>query len=267
MLGDQIDLHTGGEDNIFPHHECEIAQSESVTQKKPFVRYWLHRRRITISGGTLRQAQGDMADGDDTIVTTMSKSLGNVLSITDIIAKGFDAMDIRYYLLSVHYRTNLKFSWEGMDAAHGARRSIMEWMEHSGRGVYASIGKFPEDPKTDDIRKYEDAFRMAMDDDLNVSAALAVVFECMNYMNSHAIPTEDAQRAVSQFIFLIRSTFGCFDPVEVVIPKGILALRDKREKARAEKNFAESDRLRAAIEAQGYEIRDQQGKPAEIRKK
>ncbi|MBI2117965.1 hypothetical protein HYT95_03630, partial [Candidatus Peregrinibacteria bacterium] len=111
LLGDQIDIHTGGEDNIFPHHECEIAQSESVTGKKPFVRLWLHKRRIDM--GAIK----------------MSKSLGNVLSLDDIRERGFDPMDLRYYLLSVHYRTHLKFRWKGMEDARKARRAIVEWME------------------------------------------------------------------------------------------------------------------------------------------
>jgi len=111
LLGDTIDIHTGGEDNIFPHHECEIAQSESVTGKKPFVKLWLHKRRIDLEG------------------EKMSKSLGNTLMIPDICAKGFSPLDIRYYLLSVHYRTNLKFSWKGLEDSKKARRKIVEWMD------------------------------------------------------------------------------------------------------------------------------------------
>src|SRR5437763_10901941 len=87
-LGTRIDIHTGGEDNIFPHHECEIAQSEG-SDGQPFVRFWLHKRRIDMGA------------------EKMSKSLGNILTVPDVMEKGFDPLDLRYYLLSVHYRTRL----------------------------------------------------------------------------------------------------------------------------------------------------------------
>ncbi len=116
LLGEHIDIHTGGEDNIFPHHECEIAQSECVSGKT-FVNLWLHKRRIDLAG------------------EKMSKSLGNVLTIPTIIEKGYSALDLRFYLLSVHYRTNLKFSWEGLDNAKIARRKIVEWMGDTERAV------------------------------------------------------------------------------------------------------------------------------------
>ncbi len=118
FLGETLDLHTGGEDNIFPHHECEIAQSESAF-KQPFVGLWLHKRRIDLAG------------------EKMSKSLGNVLSIPDVVAKGYSPLDIRYYFLSVHYRTNLKFAWKGMDDAKSARRSITDWIAREGIGELA----------------------------------------------------------------------------------------------------------------------------------
>ena len=218
LLGDTIDIHTGGEDNIFPHHECEIAQSESVTDK-PFVRLFLHKRRIDL---------GDQK---------MSKSLGNVLNISHIIEKGFSPMDLRYYLLSVHYRTQLKFSWKGMEDAKKARRKIMEAL----RQACLPAGKAQGDNVV-----FVEKFSAAMDSDLNTPAALAVVFDAMKEGSFTA-----------SFADLVRHTFGCFKPEkEEGIPPHVTALIKERDQARTSKNFAESDRLRQAIEDAGYELRD-----------
>jgi cysteinyl-tRNA synthetase len=238
ILGDQIDLHTGGEDNIFPHHECEIAQSESSSGKVPFVRYWIHRRRIQM---------GEVK---------MSKSLGNILTLPDIVAEGFSPMDLRYYLLSVHYRTNLKFTAEGLDGARGVRRSIVEWLSRNGTGAYAAIGMWPHDPVASDINKFTEDFVEAMNDDLNVSAALAAVHGCMNYMNSHAVPSGDADESLGKFIGLIRHTFGCFEPEEEAIGADALQCARERDEARKNKDFLASDRLRDQLMAMGYEVRD-----------
>jgi cysteinyl-tRNA synthetase len=223
LLGDQIDIHTGGEDNIFPHHECEIAQSESVTGARPFVRMWLHKRRIDLEG------------------TKMSKSLGNVLNIPDIIAKGYDPLDIRYYLLSVHYRTNLKFSWKGMDDAKKARRKIVEWIvEQEAEGADESEG-------TEEwMKKFSDA----MNADLNTPAALAIIFDAMTWSRNH--PTVSFKK----FIEKISLTFGCFEMSDEKIPADIQSLLDERDAARAAKNFAESDRLRGEIEKRGFTVKD-----------
>ncbi len=242
LLGDSIDIHTGGEDNIFPHHECEIAQSESVTGK-PFVRTWLHKRRIDLAG------------------EKMSKSLGNVLTIIDISEKGYSPLDLRYYFSSVHYRTNLKFSWEGLEAARKARRTIMEWMEEISAMQAAAEGKQTE---VNAAHEWKQMFASAMDADLNVSQALAAVFGCASW--SRVAPLNDeALSVVREFITLIRHTFGCFTFETKNIPENVQRLVDERAAARAGKNFAESDRLRDAIDALGYEVRD--GKEGQIVKK
>lgn len=235
LLGDTIDLHTGGEDNIFPHHECEIAQSESVTGKKPFVRTWLHRRRINLEG------------------EKMSKSLGNVLSIPDILAQGYDPMDIRYYLLSVHYRTNLAFSHKGLDDARKARRKIVEWMDE------IENRKWKMENDDAQVTEMSQQFHESMDADLNVSGALAVVFETMAMTRTaggQGSTTHNAE--LQQFIATIRHTFGCFDEQkEEMIPADVQALIDERAAARASKNFAESDRLRDEIAKRGFVVRDE----------
>ncbi len=239
LLGDTFDIHTGGEDNIFPHHECEIAQSESVTGK-PFVRAWVHKRRIDLAG------------------EKMSKSLGNVLTLAHVLEKGYSAQDLRYYLLSVHYRTNLKFTWKGIDDAHKARRKILEWMQ-MGWSAGPHVGSHLKHAQVEDLMLMSNHFREAMDADLNTSAALAAVFECVNYSYSHAV-SGPALRAVEEFIQLVRDTLGCFDvEQEQAIPEDVNALLTQRVRARSEKNFAESDRLRDELAKRGYEVKDVAG--------
>lgn len=234
LLGETIDIHTGGEDNIFPHHECEIAQSECVTHK-PFVKMWLHKRRIDLEG------------------EKMSKSLGNVLSIPDICDHGYSPMDIRYYLLSVHYRTNLKFSWKGMDDSKKARGKIMEWM--------SEIDALPVSDTCDAaqhkaLADHYAAFRDAMNNDLNTSGALAAIFELISWQRNAGKLCMDTKADLQMMIVFIRHTFGCFDAEVSDIPADALALARQRDEARANKDFTESDRLRDALQNLGYEVRD-----------
>jgi cysteinyl-tRNA synthetase len=234
LLGETIDIHTGGEDNIFPHHECEIAQSESATGKKPFVRMWLHRRRIDLEG------------------EKMSKSLGNVLSIPDIVAKGYSPLDIRYYLLSVHYRTNLKFSWKGMDDAKKARKRVTEWM--------AEVESWKESDETEESEESEEwsqKFAEAMNSDLNTPAALAVIFDAMAWSRNQKGFSKSGLAALKKFIADARHTFGCFESEEKEgIPADVQKLLDSRDEARKAKDFAESDHLRSEIEKHGYTVKD-----------
>ncbi|UPA22737.1 cysteine--tRNA ligase [Candidatus Peribacteria bacterium] len=247
FLGNTIDIHTGGEDNIFPHHECEIAQSECVTHL-PFVHTWLHKRRI------------DMGD------EKMSKSLGNVLTIPDIIAQGYDPMDLRYYLLSVHYRTRLKFTEKGMDDSRKAREKIVAWMEEVMQEVEKRSAM--NDDENDHCDHHENDqemlaklygdFRDAMNSDLNTPAALAAIFEMISWYRNSAHLCADTLADLHMVITFIRHTFGCFDASEnaVEISADVQELLDARETARAEKNFAESDRLRDAILERGFVVKD-----------
>jgi cysteinyl-tRNA synthetase len=232
LLGEQIDIHTGGEDNIFPHHECEIAQSESATGKKPFVRFWLHKRRIDLEG------------------EKMSKSLGNVLNIPDILGRNYSPQDLRYYFLSVHYRTNLKFSWKGMDDAKIARKKIVEWMEEFEK-ISAS-----KDASDQGANQWSQRFAEEMDHDLNVSAAMAVIFECMTWSRHQKEWSKESLTAIKTFIANVRHTFGCFDSETEEIPSDVQELVDARKASREAKNFAESDRLRDEIAKRGFEVRD-----------
>lgn len=241
LLGKEIDLHTGGEDNIFPHHECEIAQSECSSGTHPFVRTWLHKRRIDLAG------------------EKMSKSIGNVLTIPDIVAKGFSALDIRYYFLSVHYRTNLKFSFAGLESARKVRLKVVEWME-TFSAESANAVPHPNGASDSVIADAAKEFARAMNSDLNTPGALAPVFTLMNHY--YALRTKKTPlykedvRALEEFLETVRRTFGCFESVSSDIPAEVTALLTKREQARAAKDFKESDRLRDAIKDLGYEVRD-----------
>ncbi|NLG07360.1 cysteine--tRNA ligase [Candidatus Peribacteria bacterium] len=232
FLGEQIDIHTGGEDNIFPHHECEIAQSECASGKHPYVRLWLHKRRINM--------------GEE----KMSKSIGNVLTIPDIVAMGYSPLDLRYYFLSVHYRTQLKFTEKGMEDARKARRKIMEWIQECNE-CKQSLQSLPS-LQSSKVYTFEQAFRAAMNADLNTPGALAAVFDCMAWSRN-----EGSIEQCAEFATLIRSVFGCFEPEDTKpIPQAVQALARERAQAREAKDFATSDRLRDAIRALGYDVRD-----------
>ena len=158
LLGDQIDIHCGGVDNIFPHHEAEIAQSEGVTGKK-FVRYWLHCAHLLVDG------------------QKMAKSLGNFYTVPDVLAKGFTGRELRYALLRVHYRVPLNFTWEGMDEARQALTRIDEWL----RRLDEVVAKKTNEGKSK--MRPGQQFEEALDDDLNISAALGYLFETIRETN------------------------------------------------------------------------------------
>ena len=149
LLGDQIDIHCGGVDNIFPHHEAEIAQSEGVTGKK-FVRYWMHCAHLLVDN------------------QKMSKSLGNFYTLRDVIAKGYSGREVRYALLRVHYRAQLNFTFEGMEESRQALTRVDEWLQRLRETSASALpGKDAGPVPTDD-------FQSALDDDLNISGALGV---------------------------------------------------------------------------------------------
>ena len=205
----------------------------------------------------------------------MSKSLGNVLSVDDVIDKGFSPMDLRYYLLSVHYRTQLKFSWKGMEDAAKERKKILEWIDAvyavaEQQSVTLSSSKgdtarwIAESEKSDRIFLWQ--FASVMNEDLNVAAARAEIFGTMNFFYQHQQDVKKEDTLIFlRYIEVIRHTFGCFDPEEKNIPADVQSLVDERARARAAKNFAESDRLRDAIDALGYEVRD--GKDGQVVKR
>src|SRR5437016_2340308 len=160
LLGDQIDIHCGGVDNIFPHHEAEIAQSEGVTGKK-FVNYWLHCAHLLVDG------------------QKMAKSLGNFYTVPDLLAKGYAGREIRYALIRVNYRTQLNFTWDGMKEARESLGRIDDWLQR-----LREIAENAERSTSNIQRPTEDSeFEKALDDDLNISAALGFLFETIRETN------------------------------------------------------------------------------------
>jgi len=234
LLGDQIDIHCGGVDNIFPHHEAEIAQSEGVTEKK-FARYWLHCAHLLVDG------------------QKMSKSLGNFYTLPNLLEKGYTGREIRYALMRVHYRAPLNFTWEGMEEARQALARIDEWL---GRLREVVAKKFDNGKdKTGPREQFEEA----LDDDLNISAALGFLFETIRETNRAMDRNElDASSAKAWLDWWkrINNVLDLEIENEIVLPAEVAQLAKDRENARREKNWNQSDELRDRISARGWEVRD-----------
>ena len=231
LLGDQIDIHCGGVDNIFPHHEAEIAQSEGVTDKR-FVRYWLHCAHLLVDG------------------QKMAKSLGNFYTVPDVLAKGYTGRELRYALLRVHYRVPLNFTWEGMNEARESLDRIDEWLMRLREVGEKQTVKRP-------IEKTE--LEEALYDDLNISAALGFLFESIRETNRAM--DEGKLDAASANAWLewwkrINSVLDLEPEVEIVVPPEVTQLAKEREDARRKKNWKRSDELRERISAFGWEVRD-----------
>ena len=237
LLGDQIDIHCGGVDNIFPHHEAEIAQSEGVTGKK-FVHYWLHCAHLLVDG------------------QKMAKSLGNFYIVPDVLAKGYTGRELRYALLRVHYRVPLNFTWEGMKEARESLGRIDEWLARL-REV-AERGN-AQRPTPNVQRPIQPDFENALDDDLNISAALGFLFESIRETNR--VMDENKLDAASATAWLdwwkrINTVLGLESETKMMVPEDVAQLAKEREKARCEKNWKGSDELRDRISALGWDVRD-----------
>jgi cysteinyl-tRNA synthetase len=247
LLGEQIDIHCGGVDNIFPHHEAEIAQSEGVTGKK-FVRYWLHCAHLLVDG------------------QKMSKSLGNFYTLPDLLQKGYTGREIRYALMRVHYRAPLNFTWGGMNEARESLGRIDDWMARLRETAAEKIDK--EKNMTQPGQQFEEA----LDDDLNISAALGFLFESIRKTNRAMDRGElDSASAnswlnwwerVNSVLSLpagvqLRASLDMKGELQAVqIPAEIAELVRQREEARLAKDFRKSDELRNELTARGWEVRD-----------
>jgi len=235
-LGESFDIHCGGMDNIFPHHDDEIAQSEAATGKK-FVHYWLHNAHLIVDG------------------KKMSKSAGNFYTLRDLIAKGFTGREVRYELITTHYRQSLNFTLEGLGAARAALARLDEFrIRLAGIAGSAPVGSAPSWASS-----AESAFRAALAEDLNISEAMAAVFEMLRAgnreMDQKSVSPESAAAALQVWNGFDR-VLGFLSPADEVIPPEILTLVDQRVAARAARNWAESDRLRDAIDAAGFTVKD-----------
>jgi cysteinyl-tRNA synthetase len=236
-LGDTIDIHTGGEDNKFPHHECEIAQSECATGKS-FANNWLHVTHLMVEG------------------KKMSKSQGNYLTLDDLTAKGYEPRTVRYLLISAHYRQSLNFTFQGLDSA----KSALARLDNFNDALSEYSAKEGGDGKS--VKAAMKGVEKALDDDLNVSEALAVAFDLVRSVNDKMAGGELGRKdkmAAEEFMKelgqMLGFTFGRTSSDEGT-PKSILELVERRDQARAEKRFAEADKLRDQMAEQGFVIED-----------
>src|SRR5438445_13027127 len=235
LLGDQIDIHCGGVDNIFPHHEAEIAQSEGVTGKQ-FVRIWLHCAHLLIDG------------------QKMAKSLGNFYTVPDLLAKGYAGREIRYALIRVNYRTQLNFTWDGMKEARESLGRIDDWLQR-----LREIAENAERSTSNIQRPTEDSeFEKALDDDLNISAALGFLFETIRETNRAMDESKlDAKTASAWLNWWSRiNNVLDFEGGEAELPEEVAELAEARAQARLAKDFRKSDELRDKLNALGWEARD-----------
>jgi len=235
ILGTSFDLHLGGEDLAFPHHEDEIAQSEGANvqeEGKPFVKYWLHGAHLLVEG------------------KKMSKSLGNFYTLRDLLDKGYNGHEIRQLMISAHYRETFNFTLDGLAGAHTALNRINECATKL-RGV---AGDTQADPTTEVI----EVFTSALDDNLNVSSAWGAVFdwvrECNRKLANNSMTAETAAAELAAWK-RIDTVLGVGIEQEEA-PAKLVALMNDRTEARKAKDFARADSLRDELTAKGWTIED-----------
>jgi len=242
LLGGPLDIHTGGIDLVFPHHENEIAQSEGAT-KQPFSRFWVHVEHLFVEN------------------EKMSKSLGNVFTVPDIVAKGFRPSALRYLLLSSHYRKQMNFTWAGMEQAEESLRRVVDFLVRLD-GV---TGQGKSEEVESAVTKARDGFKAALQSDLNTAAGLAALFDLVKSGNA-AI---DAGKMSTADAALVRSTIEDFDRV-----LGVVSLRraedakppipvaeiermiEERKAAKQRRDFAAADRIRTSLADRGVLLED-----------
>ena len=236
LLGEQLDIHCGGVDNIFPHHEAEIAQTEGCTGKK-FVRYWMHCAHLMVDG------------------QKMAKSLGNFFTLRDVLAKGYSGREVRYALMRVHYRAPLNFTWEGMEEARQAIGRVDDWVRRLRERAEENAQRLtPAQCPTEESSGFEDALA----EDLNISGALGVLFETIRETNRALdLGNLDSSAASSWLKWWERiDRVLAIGGEESVLPAEIAALGEARMQARLAKDWRKSDELRDEIAARGWEARD-----------
>ncbi len=226
-LGEQFDIHTGGIDLIPTHHENEIAQSKGYCGKIP-AKFWLHGEYLLINGGK------------------MSKSLGNVYLLKDIINKGYNPLSYKLFTYSSHYRNKLNFTWEGMESSEKAFERLKNGYKLHLNGT--------DDVEDDVINEYEERFHKAINDDLNMPLAMSIVWEVVRYQKK----SPKLAKLLLKFDEVLGLKIDEDDNniKEVKIPEEILKLVEERKIARENKNWEESDRLRDVINDKGYIIKD-----------
>lgn len=249
LLGETIDIHVGGVDNMFPHHENEIAQSECFSGK-PFVHHWMHSEHLLVDH------------------KKMSKSLGNFYTLRDLLKKGYTGPQVRYMLMQAHYRTQLNFTFQGLDGAGASLERLSDFItrlraveEFQDHGMVAPI-----------LEKTLQTFTEALADDLNISPALAAIFDMVREINTLCDQKKISAKEASQTLKLLADferVLG-FLPLavkEAEVPLELQEALEKRLQARIEKNWKLADECRDIIHAAGYLIEDSPTGPRLKKKK
>jgi len=255
LLGEEIDIHSGGEDNIFPHHECEIAQTCSATGRPTFARYWFHTRHLMVEG------------------EKMSKSKGNFYTVSDLLSRGASPAAIRLALIGTHYRTNANFTMQGLK---DAQRRIYRWI-----AARIQLQSFASSEVPATIRPFStslEKFKSALCNDLEISAAIATMDDARNqlteFVESHGQPTQAAGTSVVNRAWVEETE--CFDAMWTALlgtaaasvedDSAAEALRRARDEARQRRDFAKADSIRKFLRDLGYEIEDKPEGPSVLRK-
>ncbi|OGV59612.1 MAG: cysteine--tRNA ligase [Lentisphaerae bacterium RIFOXYC12_FULL_60_16] len=240
-LGESFDLHTGGIDNLFPHHENEIAQAEAATGK-PFVKYWMHCAHLQVNG------------------QKMSKSLGNFFTLRDLLEKGFRGREIRYVLLSAQYRQTLNFTFEAVQAARSSLERVDDCVQKLRERLPpggAKAGKAPAMPAW--VADARTRFQAAMEDDLNTPEALAALYDLVHETNRNlaagSLGPAEADHVLTVFESMDR-ILGVIVRPEDLPDASVQALLDQRQAARVAKDWKRSDEIRATLAGAGWEVRD-----------
>ena len=236
FLADTIDIHMGGEDLIFPHHENEIAQSEAATGKT-FVKYWIHNAYLLVEG------------------KKMSKSLGNFFTPRDLLKKGWTGREIRYVLLSSHYRQQLNFTFDGLHAARSALQRLDDLREklsaaNSEGEVCAEI--------TTAVNSAKEKWISSLDYDLNISPALAALFDLVREANKFIESGKMNKNSSEIVLEFLDETDKILDlkKDDDEIPEEIIILAEERATARKEKNWSRADEIRDILKEKGYTVED-----------
>ena len=235
-LGEHFDIHAGGIDLVFPHHENEIAQSEAFSGEK-FVNYWFHNEHLLVDG------------------KKMSKSLGNFFTLRDLLSKGHNPIAIRYLLLSANYRVQLNFTEEAVKASENAVQRLNDLM--------IKLKEITNDDENKNIKKLIDktkkSFDKAMNDDLNISGALAVVFDFVKEINTLMMENKIGKNNAAEIINLMNDfdkILGVLQGKEEKLSPELKKLIDEREKARKEKNFKRADEIRNELKEKRIILED-----------
>lgn len=220
-LGMPFDVHTGGIDHIPVHHENELAQAIGCCGAY-HARFWIHNDFLTVDGGK------------------MSKSLGNLFTIDDLVAKGFEPIAYRYFILGAHYRAKLNFTWSALESSQNALRRLRQ------------IVRDWDSPEIG-CAEYEQRFLDAINNDINIPQALAILWEMVG---DEKIPTSARARSILKFDSMLGLGLEDYVGKRLEIPEEVLELMRKRDEARAKKDWGESDRLREEIKNRGYKVED-----------